>query len=219
MRRFRFHLGTLVIVVLLFGVGLAALRESNETWDSSIFSITLALLSISILLVVHRTEKRQAFWLGFALFGWTYLGLTLVPSIEPRLMTTKALALLHSKVPRSSVAGLTYADFDNDGKMDLFIVNNSQPNVLALNKGNGTWQDVRAVAGPNTPWLTYSSPVAPLPGASGTTEHFVKIGHSLLAIVVALLGGQLSRYLHRKNSQRASGPVPAPVSNGNDAGV
>ena len=34
MRRFRFHLGTLVILVLLLGVGFAALRESDETWDS-----------------------------------------------------------------------------------------------------------------------------------------------------------------------------------------
>ena len=42
MRRFRFHLGTLVILILLLGVGFAALRESNDTWDNSIFSITLA---------------------------------------------------------------------------------------------------------------------------------------------------------------------------------
>ena len=40
MRRFRFHIGTLVILVLLLGVGFAALRESNETWDSSIFSLS-----------------------------------------------------------------------------------------------------------------------------------------------------------------------------------
>src|SRR5271157_4336516 len=39
MRRFRFHIGTLVILVLLLGFGFAALRESNETWDSSIFSL------------------------------------------------------------------------------------------------------------------------------------------------------------------------------------
>jgi hypothetical protein len=35
MRRLRFHLGTLVIVVLLLGVGFAALRESNETVELS----------------------------------------------------------------------------------------------------------------------------------------------------------------------------------------
>ena len=74
MRRFRFHIGTLVILVLLLGFGFAALRESNETWDSSIFSLTLVVLSISILLAIHRTYQRQAFWLGFALFGSAYLG-------------------------------------------------------------------------------------------------------------------------------------------------
>ena len=78
MRRFRFHIRTLVIVVLLLGVGFATLRESNETWDSSIFSLVLGVLPISILLAIHRTnhrtDQRQAFWLGFALFGSAYLG-------------------------------------------------------------------------------------------------------------------------------------------------
>ena len=60
MRRFRFHLGTLVILVLLLGVGFAALRESDETWDSIIFSLTLGVLLISILLAIHRTEKRRS---------------------------------------------------------------------------------------------------------------------------------------------------------------
>ena len=40
--------------------------------------------------------------MGFALFGWAYLGLSLVPSIESRLITTKALAYLDSKVPGRS---------------------------------------------------------------------------------------------------------------------
>jgi hypothetical protein len=86
MRRFRFHIGTLVILVLLLGVGFADLRESNETWDSSIFSLTLVVLSISILLAIHRTNQRQAFWLGFALFGSAYLGLSLVPSLSGQFM-------------------------------------------------------------------------------------------------------------------------------------
>ena len=31
MRRFRFHLGTLVILVVVLGVGFAAIKESNES--------------------------------------------------------------------------------------------------------------------------------------------------------------------------------------------
>ena len=81
MRHFRFHIGTLVILVLLLGVGFAARRESNETWDSNIFSLTLGMLTISILVAIHRTEKRRAFWLGFARFGSAYLGLSQFLSI------------------------------------------------------------------------------------------------------------------------------------------
>jgi hypothetical protein len=94
MRRLRFNIASLLCVILILGVGFAALRESSDLWESGVFTRTLAALLISILLAVHRTDSRRAFWLGFALFGWTYLGLSLVPSTESRLMTTKALATL-----------------------------------------------------------------------------------------------------------------------------
>src|SRR5271166_5644353 len=215
MRRFRFHIGTLLLLVLILGVGFAALRESNETWDGSIFSITLGVLLISILLAIHRTEKRRAFWLGFALFGWTYLGLSLVPSIESRLLTTKVLGFFDSKVPRSIPAGLAYFDYDNDGSMDLYVVNKSQPNTLYLNKGTGTFEDVTAVAGLNPAgkqvmgkgWVSNILAGPSLTGSSGTTENFVRIGHSLLALITAFAGGQLSRYFFATNRMPVSGSV------------
>ena len=108
MRRFRFTIASLLIIVLLVAFGFAALRESNDLWESGVFTLTLGVLLISILLAIHRTESRRAFWIGFAVFGWSYLGLTLVPSIESRLMTTKALAYLDSKVPgRTQVSSLS----------------------------------------------------------------------------------------------------------------
>jgi hypothetical protein len=131
MRRIRFTIASLLIAVLFAGFGFAALREANEIWDSGIFSITLGMLLISFLLAFHRTEKRRAFWLGFALFGWTYLGLSLVPSIQSRLITTKSLALLDSKVQRSIPGGFVYFDYDNDGAMDLYVVN-TQSHAFAL---------------------------------------------------------------------------------------
>jgi len=206
MRRFRFHIGTLLILVLILGVGFAALRESDETWDSSIFSLTLGMLSVSILLAIHRTEQRRALWLGFALFGWTYLGLSLVPSIESRLLTTKVLGFFDSKVPRSIPAGLAYFDYDNDGSMDLYVVNKPQPNTLYLNKGTGTFEDVTAVAGLNPAgkqvmgkgWVSNILVGPSLAGSSGTTENFVRIGHSLLALIAAFVGGHLSQRLFDK---------------------
>lgn len=73
MRRIRFTIANLLVVVLFVAVGFAALRESSDLCDIGLFSLTLGVLLISILLAVHRTESRRAFWLGFAIFGSAYL--------------------------------------------------------------------------------------------------------------------------------------------------
>ena len=103
MKRIRFTIASLLVVVLFLAVGFAALRESSDLWDSGLFSLTLGVPLISVLLAIHSTESRRAFWLGFAVFGWIYLGLTLVPHVESRLITTRALTQLDSKVPGRSL--------------------------------------------------------------------------------------------------------------------
>jgi hypothetical protein len=92
MRRFRFTTASLLVVVLVLGVGIAALREASDFWDSGVFTVALGVMVVSVFLAIHRSDSRRALWLGFALFGGGYLALSLVPSIESRLMTTKALA-------------------------------------------------------------------------------------------------------------------------------
>jgi len=48
-----------------------------------------------------------------------------------------------------SYYGLTavFADVNNDGKVDLMVANDSTPNYLYLNKGNGTFEDASYVSG------------------------------------------------------------------------
>jgi hypothetical protein len=87
-------------------------------------------------------------------------------------------------LPRSNPAGFAYADFDNDGNLDLYVVNNSQPNVLY-------------------PKVVLNSAGLSLTGSIGTTDNFVRIGHSLLALIAALTGG----YFYAKNREPASGSV------------
>jgi hypothetical protein len=98
MRKLRFNIASLLTVIMVLGVSFAALRQSTDLWESGLFTATLGILLISILLAIHRTEFRRAFWIGFALFGSIYLGCTLMPSIERRLITTKALAALGLKL-------------------------------------------------------------------------------------------------------------------------
>ncbi len=99
MSRFRFHIGSLLILVVPLGIGFAALREASELWDSIVLSATAGVLLVSVLLGIHRHAEKRSFWAGFAIFGWVYIVLTMIPSLEARLLTTKALVYLDSKVP------------------------------------------------------------------------------------------------------------------------
>src|ERR1700723_2848433 len=43
--------------------------------------------------------------------------------------------------------GVVWSDFDNDGKLDLFVANDGEPNYLYRNLGSGRFQDVALDAG------------------------------------------------------------------------
>jgi hypothetical protein len=197
MHRFRFNIASLLGVILVLGVGIAALRESSDLWESGVFSLTLAALLISIVLAVHRTESKRAFWIGFALFGWFYLGFALVPSIESRLITTKSLAYVRSKV------------FERSLKITKVRHSGNRRLVSWMSLESKTRRVQSVVFSPNGNQLATSSQenvrvwdVATgrlLGGWSGTTENFVRIGHSLLSLIAAILGGYLSHHFYAKN--------------------
>jgi hypothetical protein len=188
MRRFRFSISSLLILVLFVGVGFGALREANDLWDSELFTLTLGVLLVSILLAVHRKEAKRAFWIGFAVFGWSYLGLSLVPPIKYRLLTTKALAYLDSKVPGRSL-GLFTVRLTGIG---TGASSNQIQNLAITVDGNQLAASNEGVVG------IRDATTGKLWGRwIGTTENFIRIGHSLLALLVGWFGGQLSRRLWR----------------------
>jgi hypothetical protein len=49
--------------------------------------------------------------------------------------------------PASKALGVALIDYDNNGQMDLFVANDTQPNRLYRNNGNGSFTDVGAMAG------------------------------------------------------------------------
>jgi enediyne biosynthesis protein E4 len=49
--------------------------------------------------------------------------------------------------PSAKTLGVALIDYDGDGQMDLFAANDTQPNRLYRNKGDGTFTDVAAMAG------------------------------------------------------------------------
>jgi hypothetical protein len=91
----RYNVTSALAALLFVAVGLAALREADELWYGWLFYPTFVLLLVAVLLAALRTGDRRAFWIGFAVFGWGYLSLSLIPSTEPRLITTKILLNLY----------------------------------------------------------------------------------------------------------------------------
>src|SRR5262249_32674530 len=66
-------------IVLLIGVGLAALHSASVLWSSAVFTLTVAVLSAAVLGAMARRGRARMTWAGFALFGWVYLGTTFGP--------------------------------------------------------------------------------------------------------------------------------------------
>jgi hypothetical protein len=177
MRRLRFSIASLLIVILFISVALAALRASTDVWDGCLLGLALLLLLTATLLTIHRKNRQQASWLGFSVFGWAYLVASLLPPIETRLPTTNGLAYLGTLRIWPPTAAPAYFDYDDDGTPD--------PSVARA--------------------LFY------ILSTSGSQGNFVRIGHSLLALVMALIGGRLSRWLYDKNHVQMAGRNDLPT--------
>ena len=51
------------------------------------------------------------------------------------------------RAPSSKGLGVAMIDVDDDGWPDLFVANDTQPNQLYLNRGDGTFEDIGVIAG------------------------------------------------------------------------
>lgn len=100
MRGPRVSVAGLVGVAAVAAVGLAALAAPSEWWDAAVDSLATLLLLASV--VGAAVGRRRAPWLGFAVFGWGYYVLGMVPDgssgMQPRLLTRRALAWMYPAV-------------------------------------------------------------------------------------------------------------------------
>ena len=208
MRRPRITIAALLGIVAFVAVAFAALREPTDGWDSGVFGVTLTTLLTSVLLAVHHTGERRAYWLGLALFGWAYLVMSLVPTIEARLPTTTFLA-----------------------RLDPLLGARPWINTVSrfIDQQNPSWArpDARTVSftplgdiSKGVVFLGDASTGSPIAVRRGTSGGFVRIGHSLLALILAVVGGSVSRRLYAsgcKGRVARPGVTPPLVFGADDA--
>jgi hypothetical protein len=66
-------------IVLAVGFGFAALRNADRFWASAAFTLAIAAISIALTVAITRKGRTRTAWAGFAVFGWVYLLIVLLP--------------------------------------------------------------------------------------------------------------------------------------------
>ncbi len=74
----RFSIASLLGLVALVAVGLAALAGGSQAWRGLMFLLMFGVLFTTLLGLIFR-ERRGPRWVGAALFGWGFYFLGLIP--------------------------------------------------------------------------------------------------------------------------------------------
>lgn len=99
MHGFGFSLKRLLAVVTFAAVGLTALLNASEVWESVVGLMTAIFLLTALVAVICSRSQRRAFWIGCAVFAAGYLFIADNPLRDdvrhPTLLTHIAIDSLH----------------------------------------------------------------------------------------------------------------------------
>jgi hypothetical protein len=178
----RFSIRTVMGLVVLIAVGLAALKNGNEVWDGIMLLTALAAVGVAILAATFSRERERAWCVGFALFGGCYLHLAVGPwtndGFRQRLITTSLIGDLRNWMFESSVKYLLIEKEEiRDQLAKLLPTNGKYDPVVASLQNN-----LRAI----------DNQLIKNKTASRRFDYFQSIGHSLFALLAGLLGGSFA---------------------------
>jgi hypothetical protein len=187
MRRFRFSIGSMMVLIVVLGVAFAALHFPTPIWANVWFSLALAAVTFAILAAVYSRGEQRAFWVGFATCGWVYF----VASMGPWFQAETGFQLVTTTI------------------LDLMAPTLVQKDYL-LRKYIGQFNPPSAPI-PPTPWQIWNLPDFSI-GRVWRTGYvtlqspplYFRVGHGVFSVVIALLGGEAVRSLAAMRSQPAT---------------
>jgi hypothetical protein len=228
MRRPRFSIASMLVVIGILGVALAAHRSPSHLWANAVYTFAFGTLLVAIVNAVYGWREQRAFWMGFLLCGGAYFAVYSVPglrdSVCPRLVTVAILDFLypHNITPASQQWISSVAGYVGTPGM---IVNGTPGMIIDSSPVALTpfWTTTPTVAPPTavTPWLAWTEPdhtfgvgyqIGSVSLAS--SDSYRQIGHSIFTLLVGIFGGSYARSRYRARAARAvaeesRGHVPA----------
>jgi hypothetical protein len=205
MGRPHFSIASLLVVIGVFGIALAALRNPSYLWANVTFSVALAAIVLAIINTIYGRGANRAYWLGFVLCGGTYFAICTTPglrdALNPRLATEVIFDLLYLYVapqpppppppPQLGMVMMMQGQMAGMGGMPA-------PAPPTLESRLSAWSEPDRTRGLGYPIGTVSLV---------SSEAFRQIGHSLATLFVAVLGGTYAQHRY-KGTTRAVPPEP-----------
>lgn len=201
--------------VFAIAIGLAALRNADDTWAGIMLLLAFGLLGVALVGTICERGRPRAWWVGFLVFEGAYLALifgTWFPErLQSKLATTLALNYVHDQVRPYEEEKLLLASFraerralqaqiegvkiEGQSPVDL------PPERLKLELANTDLRigQLRQHGLPFNRW-----PIL-LPGAANQ-EVFVRVGHCLFAMLAGISGACIACRFHarqERNEERA----------------
>jgi hypothetical protein len=186
----RFTILSLMGIVVVLAVRIAALRQADDDWAGGMLLGTPFILCIALVGGLCGKEAPRSRRLGFAAFGWAYFALVFVGLSEgnlARLPTSRLLQHVHQQVVGTLRRNIAFTSMVvSSVNVSTTLDGTSGP---ATGGGSGQATRVHPVTVVqsvlrNTPpnrWKVI------LPGAANS-EDFQSVGHCLFALIAGLLG-------------------------------
>jgi hypothetical protein len=191
----RFTILSLMGLVVVLAVGIAALREANDDWAGGLLLATPLILCLALLGSLRGKEIHRSRRLGFALFGWAYFALAFLGLSEgnlARLPTSKLLQYIHQQVVGAMQVKVMFTTGTIVSSVNVPTTLNFTSSSTVAGGAPSQFAFVQGATGPAPPnrWKVV------LPGAANY-DAFQSVGHCLFALIAGLLGAVAALWFER----------------------
>jgi hypothetical protein len=183
MASLRFRTTSVMAAIAALGVAAAALRHASEAWAGNLFTTTLLLLAAATLVAIDRGRDGLGWW-GFAVFGLTYLLVSLAPEGRTQLATSRFLDPLYFGMHVDAQPVMVL--YPTMGEADL-VIDSRKFSRTATFAGQEplihTWPDREKL------------------------EPFRRVGHALCALLAGLIGAGVGHLIAARRRRREQGVI------------